>query len=502
MFSTRRFAANSIFFTAARIVTGAGNLLIWPYVILHVGYSLYGAWVLIGSTLTYVGLLDMSLGTAYIRLVANRSLPDYLDQVRRAAWLLTLYNLALSGVVAAVFVPLAPALGSHLFHLSSTQAGTWQGLVAVSCLILALNGLGTVLTLTLTALQYIAEVSLMTFVNWLFTVAVILIALHLGLSIWSLAAGYGGAALFTIVASRWLLRRYLPGFRWLLQGWRLDFIRQSFRFSLGLQVNRVVDLITVELDPILIGIIAGTGYVSYYSIGMTLANLPKDLTAGVVSSYLPEATARVSAGETERAAHFYWRTLQLLLLAGGYIAGGVVACAGSFVPVWFQRQVPYAALVAALMAVANAVPLSTAPGTNYLWAQGKSGWASVYSVVGLVINVGLTVPLALRFGFLGVVWGTAIGLTLGSLVFFLYFHRLFLAGMARSLWLGARVAACAAAGALAGLAVASSLPHLSSPARLSLERLLAAGAVYTLVFAAAALLLSLIDRRQALRVLR
>ena len=89
-YSRRRFALNSISFSAVRLVTGSGNLVVWPYVVVHVGFTAYGAWVLISSALQYIILLDMSLGIAFVRQVANRSADDYLSHVNAAARALTL----------------------------------------------------------------------------------------------------------------------------------------------------------------------------------------------------------------------------------------------------------------------------------------------------------------------------------------------------------------------------------------------------------------------------
>jgi len=504
MFSKKRFALNSLSFSGTRIVMGIGTLLITPYIVLHVGLTLYGAWVLISTILGYVGLLDMSLGVAFLRLVAAQTRVPDIKELNGAAWVLTLYNLALALLFAAVAIPLAPLAGHRVFHIPASSVTTWQELVVASCVLFTFSSVLNVFSLVLNGLQLISEMSAVNVIAWLVSNVVIVVSLHFGMSVWALVLGAAAAMLAGTAMNVALVRRYLPDFRWLFQGWGLDFLRKNLRFSVGLQVSRVTELLNSQLDTLLIGIIAGTTYVSYYTIGMMLANMPKDLSGGILGSYFPEVTSRLGGGDMEGAERFYWNTLKLLLLVSFFIAGGIIVCAPNFIPVWFHhRQIPYAeiTIIAALMGVANAAHLITGPGTSYLWAQGKSGWAALYMVIGTAINLALTLPLMVLFGFMGVVWGTGIGLVIGSLVFFVYFHRLFLGRLSAALLLMAKVSAAVGAASLLSLTVASATPGGGS-VWAHLARFALGGILFTVLYGVLCLRLSLLDYASGLRVVK
>lgn len=154
MFTKSRFALNIVTPGATRAVSLALTFFITPYTVYHIGFTLYGMWALVFSSLGYVTLLELGLGTAYMRLVADRSRPNYTAEVSGAAWALTLYNIALSCLVAAVMIPLATTLGKDVFHIDPHQLSTWRDLVGAACLYFLIAAIGGTFPLTLIMKDY------------------------------------------------------------------------------------------------------------------------------------------------------------------------------------------------------------------------------------------------------------------------------------------------------------------------------------------------------------
>jgi O-antigen/teichoic acid export membrane protein len=96
---------------------------------------------------------------------------------------------------------------------------------------------------------------------------------------------------------------------------------------------------------------------------------------------------------------------------------------GSFIELWIGPRLVFVALPLVALMWVNLFNLLTGPG--FLTFAGKGHlWPGVQSaLVGLALNIGLSVLLIYRFGFAGAVIGISASLVLAS-VFFLYlFHR-------------------------------------------------------------------------------
>jgi O-antigen/teichoic acid export membrane protein len=503
MFSRKRFAFNSLAPSAIRFLVMPISFVITPYIVLHVGFGLYGTWALISTTLGYITLLDMALGTAYVRTVADRSRERYLEDVNGAAWALTWYNLGLTVLASLVLIPFASVLGRNVFHIQPGLLTTWHGLIVVACLIFALSAISLTFNLTLQGLQYIYEASLIDGCAQVAKMLSIVAGLHLGLSVWALALGSVCEMTTKSVLCYARVRCHLPGYRWLFQPRSLHFFRRNFTFSLWMQISRVTDFINQDLDAVLIGILTNTQNVGYYQVGTRLASLPSTLVGSTTSAYFPELVSRVGRGDLEAAKRFYWNTLYILAMANGLLAGGTVALAATFIPLWFQREVPNAALVAALMSVTSAAALTTIPAGNYAWAHGKSAWVTLYGAIGAVINVGVTIVLAQRLGFLGVMWGSVIGISLGSAIFVCAFHRRFIGELRRAVCLIGRVVVAAGVAGIGVFGVTSWMPAFE-PATIyaQLVKFLVGGVIYVALYALLCIMLSLVDYRAGVTVLR
>jgi len=502
MFSRTRFTLNIVTPGASRFVTLGLTFFVTPYAVLHIGFTLYGMWALVFSSIGYVTLLELGLGWAYVRVVADRSRPNYTAEVNAAAWALTLYNIALSCLLAIVLIPLATTLGKNVFHIAPHLLLTWHDLIVASCLYFLITTVGATFPITLQGLQYISELAAIDTCAQVIKAIAIVLSLHLGLSIWALLVGESCATGIKSGLSLVLTRRYIPGFRWLFQPLWWQFVRVNMRFGVGMQISRVVDFVNQELDAVLIGILTGPQVVGYYQVGLKLATLPQGLSGYVTAAYFPEAASRLGRGEKASAVRFYWSTLSFLIVANGFMAGGIVALAPSFIPLWFRHDVPYAALVAGLIAFAYAIRQVIVPATTYLWAQGESLLPSIFGVIGTAINVVLTVLFAWRFGFLGVIWGSAIGISLGSLLFFVHFHRRVMSDMARALSLLLRTACATVVAGLLAVTLVDWMSTYGATVWQQIGRFLAGVTVYAVAFMVVSVMVSLIDYHAAMDVVR
>src|SRR5438552_1502243 len=87
----RRVVWNTLSNYAGKLATLATGLVLTPFILHQVGPASYGLWVLVGSVVGYGALLDLGIGNAIIKYVAEYRAKGQLDQAQQlvatALWL-------------------------------------------------------------------------------------------------------------------------------------------------------------------------------------------------------------------------------------------------------------------------------------------------------------------------------------------------------------------------------------------------------------------------------
>ena len=58
-------------------------IVITPYMVSKLGIEKYGIWVLIGAIINYVGLIDLGVGTAYVKYIAEYYIKKDYKEINR-----------------------------------------------------------------------------------------------------------------------------------------------------------------------------------------------------------------------------------------------------------------------------------------------------------------------------------------------------------------------------------------------------------------------------------
>jgi len=403
----------------AQLAPMALQLGLTPYLLFRLGADRYGLVALVTAALAMVCALDGGIGSsAQIWFARYRGSSDWGQATRL---LVTLAVIVAGGIVLAslaAFV-LAPALASVIHAPASLRSDEVLLIRTLTPLVLltVLVNLGQAFQQACgqwrtTALQQAAATSSYALAAFVFV---------------SLGAGVRGIVLAYVVRQTLLLPAvawrcwtlaHRDGRRWT----PLPDLRAFFGFATAVQMTTIAILFNMQADALIIGFVAPVSVVGYYSIGSNVAEqvraLPLNAMIPVTNDLAGVAGRR---GIDEMAQRF--RRLQTVWVAwvSGFCA--VAAASGFFVVRnWLGPGTGLAAVIAVILIAGHAVNLLTALLSTYTNVLGRPRLEARYSVVGLVVNVVLTVPLALTLGALGVVGATAVGEVLGS-VYFLWLCR-------------------------------------------------------------------------------
>jgi O-antigen/teichoic acid export membrane protein len=169
--------------------------------------------------------------------------------------------------------------------------------------------------------------------------------------------------------------------------------------------------------------LVGVAPVGWYDIASDIALKVRGSVGFILSPVLPAASELNALGDASRMRELYYRSHKYLALCGVPAVCYVVAVSGRFTELWLGSSMRMLAIPLSVLLIANFVNLATGPGFLIFAGSGYMRPGIQSALLGLALNVVLSLGLIYKFGFAGAVLGTSVSLILASGYFMLIFHR-------------------------------------------------------------------------------
>ena len=465
-----------------------------PLLARSLGPAQYGIWVLAGSFVVYLELLEFGFSAATSNFVASHEAGGRRDLLARtlttSAYLLSLPGLVALGLGLAI-------AGSFpiIFDVSPEIRSAAQLLVVLLALDLAVSVPSDTFGAALIGLQRydlinatLIAVSVAQAVAWA-------VVLSLGGGLVALGAVTAAISLVGQTARFLLVRNLVPELSLRPANFDRSLVRPFASLSVWFALRDIALIVRSRLDTVVVGLILGVAAAGIYGVGQKLAMMVERLSHPVAKTFFPysaELTAREDP-EGLRAAVLIGTRLSLGIGAPLCLALGLLA--GPVLDVWVGAAFMDARLVVIYLAGAAAIKVVTYTGVVALGGMGDARDPSLVASGEALLNLGLSVVLGTRMGLSGVALATLLASGIAEFLFMLPLicRRL---GIALSTFVVA-LARAHVPPAIAAVAIASAIGtgDLEGPVSLMLAAA-AIGGVYLIVFAITGVQS---DERRALR---
>jgi O-antigen/teichoic acid export membrane protein len=192
--------------------------------------------------------------------------------------------------------------------------------------------------------------------------------------------------------------------------------RRWLAFTGRMQMVFISTIVNNQSDRLIIALVASPRLVGYFAIGSQVAVALRTIAgaalAPMVQALAAERGAGTRIGQLLPGLHRLWCSTVLYgtVIAVAFMAVGMGA--------WIGGDTTDATWFAVLLVVAVSVNLLTGPATSYLRAIDATKREADYGLYITVVNIALTVPLAVVLGAYGVVLGTVAAYTIATVWFF------------------------------------------------------------------------------------
>jgi O-antigen/teichoic acid export membrane protein len=479
--SAQRLASNVVYQLGSQSLLLALSFVFSPYVVHRLGVDLYGLLILAGITTNYFAIVELGLGQATVKFLADAYARRDWNGLRLILWTSVLTYFALSAIGALGLVALTPWL-TRLLRVPRASMILTEQVLYICAAGLAVSMMGSIFSSVPRAFERFDIVSYLSVPAGVGQLAVNVLLLYFGYSIRSLVGG--GVAIQTLV-----LVAYIGVARHLLHPLgRPVFCRRALRELLGfgglVSVSQVVVPVLAHVEKFIIGRVLTLSAVAFYSVPY---NLVWSLTyiPGSVSGVLFPAFSRLTVeGDHGRRSQLLVRGTKYVLAAILPVAVVLAIFSRKFLAAWmgpdFAARSTGVLQVLAFAVVVNSV---SDPAYQALQAMGRPGIPAAFNILEVFIHVPLCFFLIGRYGVLGGAIAWAVRVSLNSLLLTAAFTRV--TGISyRSFVSGALLRPAAAAAGLLPVVLAAAywFPELNRVA--TILAMAAVGSVYwTGVFA-------------------
>ena len=402
------------------------QLVYMPVMIRLLGKSEYGLYSLVSSVVSYLSLFSLGFTGAYVRFFAK----FYYDKKKLASlngMFLSLFSIlaalaAICGVVLSFFPK--QIFGSKLSGAELSKA-------KVLMLILVFN-------IAITLISSIFDSIIGAYEQFVFQRIVGLVASIVNpfICLPFLFMGYGSIMLVLVTTGVTLIRFAMniwfciskiqipisfQGFEWRL-------LKEIAVFSFFLMINMVIDQINWNVDKLILGYTNGTDEIAVYGVASQFNSLFITFSTTISSVFAP----RVNHIAVEKGENYHTEFTKLMAKIGriqwmilGLLTGGFIVFGKYFiVHIFAGKGYEDAYVVTLFLVIPVLIPLIQNIGIEMQRALNMHQFRSIVYLIIAISNVGISIPLARKWGAVGVAMGTALSLLIGNgLIMNVFYHK-------------------------------------------------------------------------------
>jgi O-antigen/teichoic acid export membrane protein len=397
-----RITRNTFYNAIARVLGMLISFFLTPYILSHLGVEYFGIWSLVWVLTGYLGLLDLGLGTSFVRYTSLYYVKGEKENLRKMMNSgLFFYMVVNIFLLAAVLLFSGPILSFFNFPSGFKEKAAIAMILGVISL-----GLSNLFNVFNSVLYGFQRFDLSVKIGALVSIPLILgtiFVLESGYGLIGLMYNYVLASLFLLIAGAIITYKIL-GDMWKIGLFyiRGSMLKKLVRFGLTLQLSQLSQMVSFNYDKMLISHFLGVAQVTYYEIGSKLTMMMRSLPAFMTSAITPAASEMEIKRGLDKVWELYSRGTKYLLIAGLPLFLFVTLEAREVIFIWIGKDYELSTNVVRILSMGYFLNFICSMASSVTWGIGK-------------------VNIEFKFGFLGAAIGTSLSLTIGSI----YFFRLF-----------------------------------------------------------------------------
>lgn len=397
-------------------------LFLTPYIINRIGIDRFGIWAVVGILTGYFGLLDFGISTSFVKYISEfYAKKDYVKINQLINTGFTFYGVFAIIIIGLGFGLINPIL--HFFNIPLELCNEARFAFLVGVIIFAVFNTFSPFGAIQSGLQRMDISNKVAIAISVPQVIGTIIFLELGYGLPGLMVNNAIIMVISSIINFIIAFKILPELRFNPFLFTKEMFKKLFGFGYKLQIARMSSITSVQIDKLLITYFLSIGLVTFFQLGSTIVEQAKSLVLLFISALIPAFSEIDARGERQKLIDGYLRGTKYLGLIAVPLFTLIIISAPQIMMVWMGHGYEKSVWIIQILSIGWLCAVLGGVRSVVLQAIGKPSVEMKAGLVAAILNIPLSIILIIRFGFLGVAFGTSIALFFSVLYGFMKLHQ-------------------------------------------------------------------------------
>ena len=392
------------------------------------GQSEYGLYSLVASVVSYLSLLSFGMTSSYLRFYSRYKVTN--DHKGEASlngmFLVVFICMSLIAIVVGFVLSLFPV---QIFgnKLTAEELEKSQILMRILVVNIALTFPSSIFDSIVSAHEQFVFQKLLKIATVVFNPFICLPLLMMGYDSVAIVIVTTFLTIIHLCVNVWFCIKKLNT-KFMLRNFNFGLLREIAIFSSFIFINILVNQINWSVDKLILGRTLGTNEVAVYGVSADINSLFISLSSTISAVFAPrinKISAENNFDKNEKYTTLFIRVgriqyLLLMLVASGFVIFGKYFITKIYLSDTYEMSY-YAAMLLILPAM---IPSIQNLGIEIQRAENKHKFRSIAYLIMAILNIIISIPMAMRYGCVGTSAGTAISIILANgILMNIYYYK-------------------------------------------------------------------------------
>ena len=392
------------------------SLVYTPLLLDKLGQEEYGVYTLVASAVSYLTLLSLGFGSAYVRFYSRYAASKDRDgEYRLNGTYFLIY--CVMGVLALVIGGVLAFNSGLVFKgLSDEEANLAKTLLLILVVNTAISFPLSVFDAIVTAHECFIFQKILIMIKRILTPCLVMVLLLLGYRSIALVVVNLLLTVVTGAASvYYVFAKIHTKFRF--RGLQVWLLKEMSSYSFFIFIIMIADQISWNLDKLLLGVFQSSIQIAIYGVAAQLNSYYLTFSDVVSNVFTPKIHTMVAENKSKRdLTDLMTRVGRIQFYIAMLIFLGYLFFGQSFIRIWAGEEYGSSYVIGIVLLGSVTLPLIESISTEVLRALGLHKQYSLIVCATAVLNLLLSIPLSIWFGAMGCAIGTAVAMFVCSWV--------------------------------------------------------------------------------------
>ncbi|MBE6824269.1 MAG: hypothetical protein E7513_02865 [Ruminococcaceae bacterium] len=411
-------------------ISMVAGLLYTPKMLEMLGQSQYGLYTLATSIIGYLSFLNLGLESALVKYTAKYvALGDKESEQKIGGGFLRIYFvLAAVALACGAFLAytLKPGMvfGFLTTKLTADEILSLRVMVALMTVNLAVSFPLGVYGAVITAHEKFTFRKVVSIIREIAMPITVLVVLFFGYKAIALVVVH---VIFNIAVllSDYIYAKKALSYKVVYGKIESSVVREIVDYSVFIFIGMIVDRISDATNSMVLGAVSGTAAVAVYGIAVQINHYYLNFSSSISSFFFPRIVGMsVKDSDNKELSDLFIRVGRVQLFVISLICSGFIAFGQDFILLWAGEEYRMSYYIIVILMLPTLISRSQSLGTQILLAKNKHKFRAVFYLIITLIDIAISIPLAMKWEGVGAAIGTALATIVGPVIVMnIYYSR-------------------------------------------------------------------------------